>query len=230
MRHQKFAVALSAVLALAAAGARADDDNTVRLGLYYIHYASSADNITGPGIPAGDELNLRVEDVVTLYAAYVRTLSTHFNLEFAFGYPPLTKTVGVGPAKVGSVPYNGQVLATSRWAAPSLLLNYVFFDENQRLRPYVGLGVNYTNFYSRQSTAAGNAVTGGPTSISLPASVGPVGTVGLMYRLDKRWSLYASYSASRVDSRFTANTAGMFHTTHIDFWPLALVISGGYSF
>jgi outer membrane protein len=231
MRSKKAAVALSALIALAAASARADDDpNTVRIGLYYIHYAASADDISGPGIPAGEDLNLRVEDLVTLYVAYVRTLSTHFNLELAIGYPPEAKTVGVGPSHVGSVPYNGQVLATARWAAPTALLNYVFFDEDRPLRPYVGLGVNYTRFYSRQSTAAGNAVTGGPTSISLPASVGPAATVGLSYRLNHRWSFYASYSASMVDSRYTANTAGMLHTTHIDFWPLAFVASAGYSF
>jgi outer membrane protein len=235
MQARKAVIALAGVLGLAAGRAHADDGtvaadpyNTFRLGLYYIHYAASADDITGPGVPAG--LNLRVEDLVTVYFAYVRTLSTHFNVEFAFGYPPLSKTVGVGPSKVGSVPYDGQVISTARWAAPSVLLNYVFFDESHPLRPYVGLGINYVKFYSLQSTAAGNAVSGGPTSISLPSSLGPVGTVGLTYRLSDRWRLYASYSASRVDSRLTADTAGALRTTHIAFWPLALVVSAGYSF
>ena len=230
MRHKNAALALSAVLALAAAGARADDDNTIRAGLYYVHYASSADNITGPGLPPNENLNLRIEDLVTLYLAYQRTLSTHFALELAFGYPPLSKTVGVGPSHLGSVPYDGQVISTARWIAPTVLLNYVFFDESHALRPYVGLGVNYTKLYSLQSTTAGNAASGGPTSIELPSSVGPAATVGLRYNLDKRWSLFASYSASMVDSRLTANTAGLIRTTHIDFWPLALVVSAGYSF
>jgi outer membrane protein len=220
-----------AVLALAsAAAARAEDahPNQVRLGMYYVHYDTSADDIRGPYVPPG--VNLSVDDLVTLYVAYTRELSTHFELELAFGYPPLTKTVGRGPATLGSVPYNGQVISTARWIAPTLLLNYKFFDETHRLRPYVGIGVNYTKFVSRQSTAAGNAVSGGPTSISLPASMGPAGDVGLSYRVMDRLSVYVSYSASFVRSRLTANTAGVIRTSDINFGPRALVVSAGYSF
>jgi outer membrane protein len=220
------------LLGLAAPLAHADEtsdlDNQLRVGMYYIHYASNADDISGPYTPPG--LNLRIDDLETLYLAYVRRLSTHFELELAVGYPPLTKTVGRGPAELGSVPYNGQVISTARWLAPSLLLNYKFFDDSSALRPYVGIGVNYTDFYSRQSTAAGNAVTGGPTSISLPSSIGPLGAVGLSYRISDRFHAYASYSASYVHSRLTADTAGLIHTSNIDFNPRALVVSVGYSF
>jgi outer membrane protein len=223
------AVALLGLAApLAYADETADPDNQVRVGMYYIHYASSADDISGPYSPPG--LNLRVDDLETLYLAYVRRLSTHFELELAAGYPPLTKTVGRGPETLGSVPYNGQVISTARWFAPSLLLNYKFLDDTAALRPYVGIGVNYTNFFSRQSTAAGNAVTGGPTSISLPSSVGPLADVGLSYRITDRFRAYASYSVSYVHSRLTADTAGLIHTTNIDFNPRALVVSVGYSF
>jgi outer membrane protein len=114
------------LLGLAAPLAQADDasalDNQIRVGMYYIHYASNADDISGPYTPAG--LNLRIDDLETLYLAYVRRLSTHFEAELAFGYPPLTKTVGRGPAELGSVPYNGQVISTARWLAPTLLFNY----------------------------------------------------------------------------------------------------------
>jgi outer membrane protein len=73
-------------------------------------------------------------------------------------------------------------------------------------------------------------VTGGPTSISLPSSVGPAGDVGLSYRITDRFRAYASYSLSYVHSRLTADTAGLLHTTSIDFNPRALVVSVGYSF
>jgi outer membrane protein len=231
MRTTTFTAAV-ALLGLAAPLAYADDssdlDNQLRIGMYYIHYASSADDISGPYAPPG--LNLRIDDLETLYLAYVRRLSTHFELELAFGYPPLTKTVGRGPDTLGSVPYNGQVITTARWFAPSLLLNYKFFDDTHALRPYVGVGINYTDFYSRQSTAAGNAVTGGPTSIALPSSVGPLADVGLSYRITDRLRAYASYSVSYVHSRLSADTAGLIHTSNIDFQPRALVVSVGYSF
>jgi outer membrane protein len=230
MQKKIVTLAIGAALALTTTGAFADDGgpNTLRLGVYFVHFDANAGDITGPYAPPG--LNVHLNNVETLYFAYVRTLSTHFNLEFAFGYPPLTKTEGRGPAVLGSVPYNGQTISTARWFSPSLLVNYVFGDANSRLRPYVGVGVNYTKFLARQSTAAGDAASGGPTSISLPVSVGPTATAGLAYELTDRWHVYASYSVARVKSKLTATTAGLSRTSDINFWPNTLVISAGYSF
>jgi outer membrane protein len=214
-----------------ATGVYADEDrlnNSVRAGMYYLTYDTSADDLRGPYVPAG--VNIKLKDVVTPYLAYVRTLTNHFSVELAFGVPPLTKTVGKGPATLGSVPFNGETIVTARWLAPSLLLNYTFFDESARFRPYIGAGINYTKFYSRQSTAAGNAVGGGPTSISLTTSVGPAGTIGLSCRVARHFYVYGSFSASAVDSDLTANTAGVIRKTHVSFGPRAFVLSAGYSF
>lgn len=223
-------IALGVLLTSAAAVAQADDvpSNSVRIGAYYLTYHTTADDISGPFVPPG--VNLRVQDVVTPYFAYVRRLTPHFSLELAFGLPPLTKTVGKGPATLGSVPYNGQVITTARWFAPTLLLQYNFLDESYRLRPYIGAGINYTKFYSRQSTAAGNAASGGPTSIDLSRSFGPAGTVGLSYHVNGRFYLYGSYSMSKVSTRLLASTAGVVRTSHVDFGPRTLVIAAGYSF
>ena len=216
---------------LAVCAHAADEDvpsNNIRVGAYYITYDTSADDLRGPYVPAG--VNLKLKDVVTPYFAYVRRLNSHFSVELALGVPPLTKTYGKGPAKLGSVPYNGQEIVTARWLAPTLLLNYTFFDESVRLRPYIGAGINYTRFYSRQSTPAGDAASGGPTSISLTTSVGPAATIGLSYRITRQFFLYGSLSASQVDSNLTANTAGVLRKTHVSFGPRAAVLAAGYSF
>jgi outer membrane protein len=230
MQKKIVTLAVSAALALAASGAYAGNagPNDVRVGVYFVHFDAQADALSGPYTPPG--LRLHVDSLATLYLAYVRTLSTHWQAELAFGYPPLTKTEGRGPATVGSVPYSGQVIGTARWLSPSLLLEYVFRDPDARLRPYVGLGVNYTKFFSRQSTAAGNAASGGPTSISLPVSVGPAVTAGLSYEINDRFHVYASYSIAQVNSRLTSDTAGILRTSEIHFWPNAVVLSAGYSF
>ena len=234
MRVTTAVATLGALLGLASTIARAGDDpahdNEVRLGMYYVYYDTTASNIAGPGIPPGENLNLRVDSLETLYFAYIRQLSPHFQIELAAGYPPLTKTVGHGPATVGSVPYNGAVISTARWFAPTVLVNYVFFDETHAFRPYVGVGINYTRFFARQSTAAGNAASGGPTQISLPSSVGPTGTVGFSYRIAERVHVYASYNVSVVRSKLTADTAGVLRTSNISFGPRAAVVSVGWAF
>ncbi len=226
---------LSAALAFAsslcfAAPALCDDytSNSLRAGLYAVFYHSSADDLSGPYVPAG--VNIDAKNVDTLYVAYVRRLSAHLDVELAVGYPPLTKTVGKGPATLGSVPYDGQVISTARWIAPTLLLEYEFLSENSKLRPYIGVGVNYTTFYDRDSTAQGNAASGGPTKLSLSASVGPAATMGLAYNISNNWHLYGSYSISRVNSDLVADTAGVIRTTRIKFGPQALVLALGYSF
>ena len=206
----------------------AAQDNTVRAGIYIIRYNASGEDISGPFAPSG--LNLDVKNTNTAYFAYVRRLSPSFDVELAAGWPPKTETIGKGPATVGSVPFNGVVLATAKWFSPTLLVNYKFLDESSPWRPYVGLGINYTHFYDRTSTAEGNAIGGGPTTLDLSDSWGPAGTVGVFYKLTPSWSLNASYSMARVKSDLEANTSGVVRKTTIDFKPSTWVLSAGYSF
>jgi outer membrane protein len=210
--------------------ARADDvpANTFRAGMYAVFYHVQADDLSGPYVPKG--VNLDVKDTQTAYLAYIRRLTSYLDLELALGVPPKTETVGRGPNTLGSVPYNGVVISTAKWAAPSALLEYKFLSEDSSFRPYIGVGVNYTSFYERQVTPAGQAATGGPTRLSLTSSVGPVGTLGLKYQPRTRWSVIVSYSFSKVDSDLKADTAGTIRTTHIAFRPQALVVAAGYSF
>lgn len=204
--------------------------NTLRVGMYAIFYHVTAENIQGPFIPPGVNLNVDLKDTQTAYFAYIRRLSSVLDLELAFGVPPQTSTIGKGPNKVGSVPYNGVEIATAKWLAPSAILEYRFLKEDSAFQPYVGVGINYTTFYDRKVTPGGEQVIGGPTRLSLSASVGPVGTVGLKYQPHTRWSVFASYSISSVDSNLATDTAGEIHTTRVHFGPQAFVFGAGYSF
>ena len=225
-------------LALAALGtgvARADNDvgagdhpNMFALGLYHVEFHVHADDISGPFTPPG--LNVRNPSVNTLYVAYMRRLSPHFDTELTLGLPPVTRSVAKGPAMVGSVPFNGQTIATTRWIAPTLLLKYYLFSPDAMFRPYLGVGVNYTKFVSRQVTAAGEAISGGPTALSLPVSVGPALNAGIAYNPFERMSVILSYSGSWVNTRLTTDTAGVLRTSHVEFNPRALVVAVGYRF
>jgi len=225
-------------LGIAAAGsgvARADNasgagdhPNMLAIGLYQVSFRVHADDISGPFTPAG--LNVRNPSINTLYIAYMRRLSPHFDAELALGLPPVTRSVAKGPAMVGSVPYNNQTIATVRWLAPNVLLKYYLFSPDSMFRPYFGVGVNYTRFESRQVTAAGAAISGGPTSLTLPVSVGPVGNVGLSYHPFDRFVVNLSYSVSWVNSRLTTDTAGILRTSHVEFNPRAAVLAVGYQF
>ncbi|HMD72754.1 MAG TPA: OmpW family outer membrane protein [Steroidobacteraceae bacterium] len=227
------ALAAVAVSLWCSATALADDgvpSNDFRIGSYTVFYHASATDLQGPFVPPG--LNFDPENLETLYLGYVRRLNPHFNFELALGLPPVAKVKGSGPAYPGggSIPYNGQVLSSVRWFAPTALIEYNFFGESAPVRPFIGIGINYTYFYDRDSTPAGDAISGGPTKISLPSSIGPAATIGVTWRPAPHWDLNASYSASKVNARLTADTAGEIRTSHIEFNPQALILSVGYAF
>jgi outer membrane protein len=221
---------LTALGVLAAPAARAEDApaNTVRLGLYAVMYHVKASDISGPFTPSG--LNLDIKNVNTLYFGLVRKLSTHFSAELALAIPPLSSTIARGPATVGSVPYNGQVIAKSRWLAPTALIDYQFLDDSSSWRPYVGAGVNYTAFYARHSTPAGDQITGGPTKISMTSSFGPAATMGVLWHPSTHLEVNLSYSIARINSRMTIDTGGILRHTKVQFQPQPLIFSVGYSF
>jgi outer membrane protein len=224
-------IATAAVALFCAVPAIADETeyaNSFRLGSETVFYHSKADDLSGPYVPAG--VNLKAKDLETVYMAYVRHIWSGFEVELALGYPPLSKVEGRGPATLGSVPYNGQIISTARWLSPTLFLEYKFLSESSWFQPYIGAGVNWTTFYDRTSTAQGNAATGGPTKLSLTSSVGPAYTAGMAFNFSAHWHMYASYSIARVDSDLRADTAGVIRTTHIRFGPQVLIVSGGYSF
>ena len=222
----------SAILLLAGcAAAHADDAapaNEFRIGAYFVHNQTKAHDLSGPFTPDG--INIRVGNTTTAYLTYVRHLDDNWGIEIAGGVPPKVKTYGKGPATVGSVPFNGQEVATAKWFSPSVLLDYKFLDASSPLRPYVGLGVNYTRFYDLDSTAAGDAANGGPTKVRLSSSFGPAGTVGASWQITRQINVIASYSLARVNSSYRSDTAGVIRTTEIHFNPRAVVLAAGYSF
>jgi outer membrane protein len=243
MNITKATTALSMVLlgfgavGVQAASNPADHANEIRVGAYFITYDVKANDLAGPFVPHG--VNLDVKNVNTAYFALTRRLTPHFTLQLSGGLPPKTETVGKGPAALGSVPYNGQVVSTAKWFAPTLIINYLFGPEDQKFRPYVGVGVNYTKFYDIKSTAAGDAANGGPTALTLSTSTGPEATIGVAWKVADRCHVYASYSMTQIDSYLTGNTAGTIRriqdpatgkATRIHFNPRAFVISAGYSF
>jgi len=222
------------MLGLCATLARADDSgpqNTLRIGYYFVFFNSSSTPITGPFVPSETPpLDLAAKNVQTPYVAYIRRLSPHWDAELAFGVPPKTETVGKGPATVGSVPYNGVVLGSAKWVAPTALIEYKFLQEDSPFRPYAGIGVNYTAFEGRQSSPAGDAVGGGPTSIDQKASIGPAATVGLKFSFAQNWSVIASANYALVRSDITLTTAGVDRTTRVTFDPFAAIVAIGFSF
>lgn len=194
---------------------------------------SSASSIYGPLTPV-DALSLSVKPQSTTFFSISREISSDWDVELNLGVPPTHDVTVVvkNPLLVtpGVNSVNGQVAATVRQVAPTLFANYWLKGKDSAVRPFVGIGVNYTSFDNATSTAVNNMVNGGPTTIKQSDSIGLAFQLGASVKLDGPWSLNAAWSTAQVKTKMTSNTLGIERTADISFQPSVLILSLGYSF
>ena len=200
------------LLALAAvAGAAQAQDSIVKFGATRYDVHSKTDGITGIGIPPGADATIGSANTVIFTGE--RIVYDNVGIELVLGVPPKIKAKATG-----SVAFLGEVLEAKN-VAPTLLANYHFGQPGDRLRPYLGLGVNYTKFTGISSPYG--------WQVSLSDSWGWAAQGGIDYAIDKNWGLFASVAALKVKSDLVATGANVIQTT-IDFRPL--VYSAGVSY
>ncbi|WP_426146134.1 OmpW/AlkL family protein [Polaromonas sp. DSR2-3-2] len=224
-------LALAGLLAACAAAPSMAQQNTFRLGISNVQPHSSASDVSGPFTPGG--ISLEVRDKTTPFVSYIREISDQWDVELALGVPPkhdialkINNTALPGSTQALS----DQVGATIRQVAPTVFFNYKFLEKASPVRPFVGAGINYTRFDKTHSTAAGDALNGGPSSISLEDSVGLALQAGVAWRLSNAWSVSASLATARVKSKITTNTLGIERHADIRFKPRVFTMAMGYSF
>lgn len=229
MNHRQLAIA--GVMAACAAAPSMAQPNTVRLGISNVQPHSSASDISGPFTPGGTSLEVR--DKTTPFVSYTREISDQWDVELALGIPPkhdIVLKVNNASLPGSAQALSGQVGATIRQVAPTVFFNYKFLEKTSVLRPFVGAGINYTRFDKTHSTAAGDALNGGPSSISLEDSVGLALQAGVAWQLSSEWSVSASLATARVKSEITTNTLGIERHADITFKPQVFTVAMGYSF
>jgi outer membrane protein len=201
--HSNIRIPVLVVAALVAAQAPAQaQSQTVKAGFIRYDVHSTTNGVTGVGIPPGADA--KVGGANTVFASYEIELKPDVGVELVLGVPPK-----ITAKATGSVAFLGEVL-TARNVAPTLLVNYHFGDKDATLRPYVGLGVNYTHFSDIKTPYAWD--------VKLRDSVGLAAQVGADYRIGKHWGLFASVARVDVKSKLVATGATVLQST-IDFAP-----------
>ena len=163
-----------------------------------------------------------------------REIDQHWEAELALGVPPThdVTVVVLNPAAVpGSVAaLDGAIGARVRQVAPTLFANYRFGDGNSQIRPFAGLGLNFTRFDNTESTAVNDAINGGPTTLKLKDSIGLALQLGVTAKLGGPWSVTGAWSTAQVKTKLTTNTYGTERTADISFKPSVFTLAVGYSF
>ncbi len=231
MKKSILSLSLIAVGTLFASSAMAQ--YTVQVGGAYVDPNSSAGTATGALTPLG-AISLTVKPQTTLFFSIAREINDQWDLQLALGLPP-THDVALKVTNASALPnsvatQDGVIISKVRQVAPTLFANYKFGDAGGKFRPFVGGGINYTQFDKTESTPANDAINGGPTNIKLSDSWGLAWQAGAVYKFDKQWSMSGTYSTAQVQSVITTNTLGIERKVDISFRPSVFIVALGYSF
>lgn len=145
------------------------------------------DNSANQGLPEVVSANNRLIPEVDLSWFFTKNIATELVLSY-----PQTVNIQAGDAYIGKI----------KALPPSLVLQYHFTDFGA-FKPYVGLGVNYTLFSSRDNIYLG------PTQLTTEqSSVGMVAQVGFDYMFTKSLGLNVDLKYIQMETDVTVKANG----------------------
>ncbi|ACS85729.1 MULTISPECIES: outer membrane protein OmpW [Musicola] len=204
-------VLMAAALLPTLAQAHQAGDVIVRAGTATVHPMESSDNVLGLG-----SFNVNDNTQLGLTLGYMATDNIGVELLAA---TPFKHKVGVG--SVGTI-------AEVKHLPPTLMAQYYFGQSADKLRPYLGLGVNYTTFFGEKFNQTGE--NAGLSDLSLKSSWGVAAQAGLDYNLNKNWLLNMSVWWMDIDTtvKFKAGDSEQSIKTRLDPW--VFMFGFGYKF
>ena len=193
-------IALAAVLALAATPALAQSAGTWTVGIGAHNVAPKSDNGTLTATPLGN-LKMDVGSNVrpTITGEYF--LKDNLGVEVLAALPFQHDISVVGVGKVGS----------TKHLPPTVSLQYHFGQG--KVKPFVGIGVNYTTFFSSK---AEGAIAG--ANLDLSDSWGLAAHLGVDFKVGEKGAIRIDYRKIDIDTKVKLNGAnlGTKNTVNID--------------
>lgn len=205
---------VTAVLTCACAGGvqAAEGDWLVRVRA--LHMSPSNDNSTTTVVPALGEVNAEDKLFPEVDISYFFT--PHIAAELILTVPQ-KHDVELGGVNIGSVKH----------LPPTLTLQY-HFNPDGSVRPYAGIGLNYTRFSSVKLDAG--TVLGGSVPLTMDrSSFGWAAQLGVDIRLAPQWFLNLDAKYVKIASDIEVKGAGV-PVTKLDIDPLLLSVGLGYRF
>lgn len=162
-----------------------------------------------------------VEDDTQLGFTITYMLSHRVGIELLASTPfkhEITEN-GIGVNKIGS----------AKHLPPTLTAQYYPMPADHAFQPYIGAGLNYTVFFSEETSSALDGALG-EGDLSLDDSFGLALKVGADYALNDHWSLSASAWRIDLDTDATINTPSGQVTVDVEIDPWVYMLGLGYNF
>ena len=216
---RSFVLATAAIAALVAASpaAAAQGDWLVRLRGIVIDPQSGSSGVE-PSFPNGG-VSVNTVVVPELDFTYMATNNIGFELILATSKNNINGTGSLEP--VGT-------LATT-WVLPPTLTAQYHFAPAAKVRPYVGVGINWTIYYSSgASDALVSAV--GPTEVDLSNSVGVAFQGGIDIDISPKVFLNFDIKYITMGTNATLTSGALVNTVDVDINPLVFGFGIGTRF
>ena len=112
---------------------------------------------------------------------------------------------------------NGKTIGSTKHLPPTITAQY-HFNTNTQFHPYVGAGINYTQFFTERSSLG---------NLELAHSFGPAVEAGFDYEIDKNWGVNVGVWYADIDSKAKLNGKKL-DTVKID--PVVYMIGASYKY
>ena len=190
-------IALGLATAAVSAHAVQKGDWLIRGGLG--HVSPTGESVTVPVVGG----KLEADDSTNLAINFTYMLSDNLGVELLGALPFSHDLTHDSLGKVGE----------TKQLPPTLILLYNFAPKSG-VRPYAGIGLNYTTFFSEKTTGA---LAG--TSLKLDDSFGLAVEAGVDVDINKDWFFNASLWRMDIDTEANSSLLGKFDVA-IDPWAL----------
>lgn len=171
-------------------------------------------------------MSLTVDDNTQLGLNFVYFYDTNWAIEL-LAATPFTHVVTIEDPN-GVLGVDGAKLAEVTQLPPTLSALY-YFNSALAIKPYVGLGINYTHFFKEEFESAPTSL--GLSNLKLDGSFGLALQVGADYHFNEKWQLNASIRYIDISTDANFNVAGdSIGKVSIDIDPMVYSIMLGYKF
>ncbi|PKH26844.1 outer membrane protein OmpW [Enterobacterales bacterium CwR94] len=208
MKLAKTAMLIAALLPCVASAHQAGDF-FVRAGSATARPTTSSENVLGLG-------GFDVSNNTQLGLTFTYMATDNLGIEL-LGATPFRHRVGTGPT--------GDI-ATVKHLPPTLVAQW-YFDLG-KASPYLGVGVNYTNFFQERFNETGREA--GLSDLHLKDSWGVAGVAGLDYQVGPNWMINASVWYMDMSTEVSFKAGGQQQTIKTDLNPWVFFFGVGYKF
>ncbi len=215
------AAALAAILVAGPVAAeRKAGDMVGRIGLTNVDPDSDNGNIKS-GVPVLGGAAINVDDDTSVGVTGLYMITDNIGVEL-LAATPFQHDISVGGTQIGSTDHLPPTLS-AQW----------HFNSDGDVHPYVGLGLNYTNFFSEESNDVAVQGLGTISDIRLDDSWGVAVQAGVDFEVTERVLINFDVRWIDIDSTVDVKVDGMgwvnsVATAEID--PVVISLMAGYKF